>query len=183
MNFFTHLISVFIGSSLGFIFAIFLFYITENYKKKREKKSILKCLHREFQNNIILIDKWIAKVNEIIFVISNDAKLLQMYINFSLFQSYFLKESSKKGILYDFIDNKDIIRLNEMLALINQEEEKYINKVISSWNFDKLIKKGALDIFNDYKKILSAYKIDLENIMGKIFKNKKPASLVSHVSR
>jgi len=164
MIFREQLFSTFLGSFLGFLFAILLFFITYWLANKKIKSSYKKLLKREFEFNISLLETWLNDLADVIVKISNDDHNIYHYFKYVDFQVYFLKKAFELGIIYDSLKkDEDISKLIDMLNFFSSTNEYFVNQQIKSWKNDEIDKKTITDNMQFGKSEISKYLKFLEN--------------------
>lgn len=102
MTFTEQITSTFIGSILGFGFAIGLFYVTQTIKTNRKTKNLIDNLLNEVTYNITILDKWIEDIELRRRWLSRSEKTFNPIRKHSeIIQIHFLNRSIEEGILYD----------------------------------------------------------------------------------
>lgn len=168
MTFQQQVIATLLGSIAGFLFAIFIFYITENIKTKRIKKNLIKNLKREFEYNISLLQGWIDEIDKILRKITTDDRQIFSYFKYSYYQRLFTQESFHFGILYELYNNEDISTLSTILLHCDINGEQYINQKITQWNTVQIEQRKVLSTFEFEKETLQKYKKQLTELLGKL---------------
>lgn len=158
----------FMGTFFGFIFALILFFVTNNLISRRNKKNLRKHLKRELEYDISLISEWIEEIGKILRkVTSSDLKVFS-YLQYSYFQSYFMQEAFKTGLMYNSLDNDDISQLNRILVRCNMAGERHVNSYIQEWQKQLADQKSTLDRFEFERDQLQKFKRQLKSINLKI---------------
>jgi len=168
MNFFTQLMPIFVGSFMGFIFAIGVFYITENIKKGITKRNLIKNLKNEFLYNIEYINSWIENTVEILNNISKGKRDCSCHQEFTKYQSYFLNKAFQSGILFELFNNVEIKGLIVIMSRYGTYYEDSINQSFKSWQSEDLKTEMAFEIFRASLQLLQIHKTSLEKIVPKI---------------
>ena len=168
MDFGQQVLATFVGTLFGFIFAIFLFLITNYIQNNRAKKNLKKHLKREFQYDISLLQEWIDEIDKILRKITASDITVYSYLKYSLFQRYFMQECFRAGIMYDLFDDSDITNLNYMLVHCDIGGEQLINSFIAQWQKQEMCQKDALAKFEFQKEQLIQYRKHLELLFKKI---------------
>ncbi|MEK6690538.1 MAG: hypothetical protein AABY78_04435 [Nitrospirota bacterium] len=169
MTFQEQVIATLLGSLAGFLFAIVIFYITENIRTKRIKKNLTKNLKREFEYNISLLQEWIDEIDKILRKITANDTQVFSYLKYSYYQRLFAQESFHFGILYElYNNNEDISTLNAIFFHCDINEEQYINQIITKWKDTQIEQKKALSTFEFEKETPQKYKKQLTELLGKL---------------
>jgi len=169
MTFKEQLLSTSLGSFLGFLFAILLFFITYWLINKKTKDSYKKLLKREFLFNISLLETWLDYFDDDIVKISNDDHNIYHYFKYADFQVYFLKKAFEFGIVYDLLKkDEDISKLIDMLSFFSLASEQFVNQQIKLWNSKAIDKKTITDRMqfdknkvNEYLKFIKVFSKDM----------------------
>lgn len=158
------LIPTFVGSSLGFIFSIFLFYLTEKLKNNDGKKNLRDNLQKEIDYNINFLDQYSKDYDKLIREIGTDGIGGEIIFRAARLQRLFILEAFNKGILYKYLDKEDINELDIMLNFfshtmdnlswenLKKYREKSISKKESLQNFE--YEKGKIDKAMNFQKKL-----------------------------
>jgi len=170
MTFKEQLLSTFLGSLLGFLFAIILFVVTYWLANKKIKNSYKKLLKREFEFNISLLETWLNYFEDVIVKISNDDHNIYHYFKYADLQVYFLKKAFELGIVYDSLKkDEDIAKLIGMLDFFSATGETLVYNDIKLWKNSQIDKKAITEIMqyqknkiNEYLKFLKDFIKDLE---------------------
>ena len=168
MTFQEQILSSFIGSFLGFIFAIILFFITNAIIKSQRKKNLNRHLKREFEYDISLLKSWISDIEKVLRKVTLNDFSVYSYLNYSYFQRTFIQKAFDSGIMYNKLDNEDISQLNTILTHCNINLEDYINSFIKKWKGNLLEQKEMSDIFEYEKDLLDKYIKNLSKILKKL---------------
>ena len=168
MTFDQQILATFIGSVLGFIFAIVLFYITEKIKQKKAMSETKKNLKREFGFNISLLTEWTTKLDKVLRQVTADDHDVFEYFRYSDFQRVFIHTAFQQGILYDSFSDDDFYTLNSILIHFFRETETYLALYISRWKNKDITKKEMLQLFEFEKDKVSKYLKVLKNLREKI---------------
>lgn len=173
MGFKQQIVSSFIGTLFGFLFAIVLFLLTDWLYKKKVRKEFKKNLKREFQYNITLLQDWIDKIDVILRQITAKDREIYQYLKYSDLARYFLDESFKLGLIYHSFTNEQIFDLNKLVTHCSFSIEQFVNNKISLWktctemaenNFQKIL----LVDFDFQKSELKRFKKLLEELLKKV---------------
>jgi len=120
-----------VSSLLGFIFALCLFYITQNEKKKLEKHSLANLLKRELEYNIDLIDEWKKYINQDLYFTKWKKPIYVFTADYDSFQNNFIDKAFKAGVIYELLDNNQIKFLLKVLSYYSKERKVIIIKRIN----------------------------------------------------
>ena len=168
MTFGEQVLATLVGSIAGFLFAIALFYLREKITGKRVKKNIAKCLKREFQYNLNLIEEWIQTVDRILQKITvQDYKIFD-YLRYSSYQRFYLYQSFQFGVLYDFFNNEDVKIISDIENHLNINVEQYINFFIDRWKREDIGQREIHSAFDFQKQSLQREKRQLEGLFVKL---------------
>ena len=137
------ILSSFLGSFLGFFFALLLFYITQHERTKLEKGSLANYLKMELEYNVTLIDEWREKIKQDL----KFAERVKQYIFFrpryDLFKIYFIEKAFKYGIIYDLLDNKHINSIAEILTFYTIDRMNRISSRIAYYKDKDIVDRDG----------------------------------------
>ena len=168
MNFWQNVFSTFIGALLGFIFSIFLFYLTSRWSKNAQKKSTEKNLIKEFEFNEHYLQKVLADIKKAIEKITVNDKNVFYYFNYKSYQRLFVQSYFQQGFLYEKLDPDDINLLDTILSRMTQGGEYYINNSIQRWKEDHLNQQQILNILAFERDSIEKFIKDIRRIKQKI---------------
>jgi hypothetical protein len=131
------MITVF-SSLLGFIFALCLFYITQNEKEKLERRSLANLLKSELEYNINLIDEWIKEIKQNLYFTKWAKPVYIFSARYDLFQNNFIDKAFKSGIIYYLFDNNHVKDIAKILAFYTIDRKRSI--------LDRINKNKEIDI-------------------------------------
>jgi hypothetical protein len=153
-----------IGTVAGFIFSIFLFYLTESVKKKRAKEATLKSLQREFEYNIALIDSWKPSMDKAITQIAAGDQQVFEWFPFSRFSRIFTQQAFAAGLIFEVLNNEQAIALEDVLRFFSYDNETYVNNQIRDWKSGTLDQKEALRSMHYNQEMLVKYRKELASL-------------------
>ena len=170
MNFYQNIFSTFIGVFSGFIFSIFLFYLTNRWSKKTQKKSLEKNLVKEFEFNEHYLQKILENLKKGIEKVTVNDKNVFYYFNYVSYQRLFTQSYFQQGFLYEKLDPDDINLLDTILSRMTYGGECYINNSIQNWKEDILNQQQILNILAFERDSLEKFIKDIYRIKQKIVK-------------
>ena len=170
MNFWQNIISTFIGAFLGFIFSICLFYLTNKWSKKSQRKSLEKNLIKEFEFNEHYLQKILEDLKKAIEKITVNDKNVFYYFNYVSFQRLFTQTYFQQGFLYGKLDPDDINLLDTILSRMTQGGEYYINNSIQKWKEANLNQQQILSILSFERDSIEKFIKDIDRIKKKILR-------------
>jgi len=165
MTFGQQVLASFVGTVFGFIFAIFLFLITEVIKSHLGKKTLRKHINREFEYDISLLQEWIDEIDKILRKIGANDPQIFSYLRYTFFQRFFVQEAFRSGIMYNALNNEQISNLNTILLHFDTGIEQYLNGAIQQWKTGKQPQQDALHQFEFEKEQLIKYQKHLRDIL------------------
>ena len=170
MNFWQNIISTFIGAFLGFVFSICLFYLTNKWSKKTQRKSLEKNLIKEFEFNEHYLQKILEDLKKAIEKITVNDKNVFYYFNYVSFQRLFTQTYFQQGFLYGKLDPDDINLLDTILSRMTQGGEYYINNSIQKWKEANLNQQQILSILSFERDSIEKFIKDINRIKQKILR-------------
>ena len=166
MTFAQQVLSSFVGTTFGFIFAILLFLLTNAIKSYLDKKTLRKHLKREFEYDISLLQEWIDEIDKILRKITANDLQVFSYLRYTFFQRFFMQEAFRSGIMYNALNNEHISNLNNILLHCDIGIEQYVNGAIQQWKGGQLPQQDALRLFEFEKDELKKYQKHLSEILS-----------------
>ncbi len=115
MTFEQQSLATFIGALAGFVFSIFLFYLTEKWKNNKANKDLSNNLQRELAYNSNFIESYKEDFEKLIRKIAANDRQIFTIFRFNKLQRLFLFESFNKGLLYKYLNSDEINDLDGML--------------------------------------------------------------------
>ena len=170
MNFWQNMFSTFIGALLGFVFSIFLFYLTNRWTKKREKESLEKNLVKEFEFNEHYLQKVLESLKKAIEKMTVNDKEVFYYFNYIGYQRLFIQTYFQQGFLYEKLDPEDINLLDTILNHMGTGIESYINNSMQRWKEDTIDQKDILRIMTFERDTIEKYIKEAHRMRQKIEK-------------
>jgi len=146
MSFCQNLFSTFIAVLFGFIFSIFLFYLTGKWAKRAQKKSLEKNLIKEFEFNNEYLKKIIADLNKVIEKITVNDKEVFIFFNYLNYQRLFISTYFQQGYLYEKLEPAEINIIDAILNQMSVTGQNYINNSIESWKGGQLSQAQIMKI-------------------------------------
>lgn len=168
MNFWQNVFSTFIGALLGFVFSIFLFYLTRRWSKKAQKKSLEKNLIKEFEFNAHYLQKILEDLKKAIEKITVNDKDVFYYFSYISYQRLFTQTYFQQGFLYERLDPDDINLLDTILSRMTRGGEYHINNSIQRWKEDSLSQQQILKILAFERDSIEKFITDIGRIKQKI---------------
>jgi len=173
MNFCQNVLSTFIGVILGFIFSIFLFYLTQRWTKKTQKKSLEKNLVKEFEFNEHYLRKILEDIKKTIEKITVNDKNVFYFFNYISYQRLFAQAYFQQGYLYEKLEPDDINLIDTILSRMSLGGQAYINNSIQQWKGGYLNQQQILNIVGFERDSIEKYIEDIGQIKQKIVSEKK----------
>ncbi|MCX5632326.1 MAG: hypothetical protein NTW93_01400 [Phycisphaerae bacterium] len=167
-NFREQILSSFIGTFFGFIFAIILFILTNKLIEIRNQKVLIKHLIKELKYDITQIEGWIAEVDKILRKITAEDKRIYYYLKYSDFSRVFTQQAFNSGLLFDKLNDKEISQLNTIFLHCDINTETFVNNYITQWKSSQIERSSMLENFEYEKTCLEKYKNELIDILKKI---------------
>ena len=133
MSFCQNLFSTFIGVLFGFIFSIFLFYLTGKWSKRAQKKSLEKNLIKEFEFNNHYLKRIFDDLNKVIEKIAVNDKNVFIFFNYISYQRLFITTYFQQGYLYEKLEPAEINLIDTILSRMSTGGQNYINNSIQTW--------------------------------------------------
>jgi len=172
MEYWTSLISTFIGALLGFIFSLCLFYLVNKWNRNLQRKSLQKNLIKEFEFNGHYLQSLLGNLNKAIEKINADDKKLYYYCYYKDFQRLFIHLYFQQGIHYEKLNPDDINLLITILNHMTQDVQYFVNSSIQSWKDTKISQQEILDILRFQRDTIEKFIKDIGQIKKKISTNK-----------
>jgi phosphate/sulfate permease len=173
MNFYQNVLSTFIGAILGFIFSIFLFYLTQKWSNRTEKKSLEKNLIKELEFNEHYLSKILQDIKKTIEQITVNDKQVYYYFNYMSYQRTFIQTYFQKGYLYEKLEPEDINLIDTILTRITWAGQEYINTSIQKWKAGSLDQAQILKIMSYERDSIEKFIKDIGVIKKKIIEEKR----------
>jgi hypothetical protein len=122
-----------VGTVAGFVFSIFLFYISEHVRRARDRKKIIAGLMREAAFNIGMCDVWLKGLAGVrLKVAASDLSFFD-YFDYTRALRIFVQEAVKAGALYDVLNDSELVDLDKGLLFLSFASEQDINSKIAQW--------------------------------------------------
>ena len=147
MNFEQQIISTFIGALAGFVFSIFLFYLTEKWKNNKINKSLSSNLQKEFDYNINFLENYKENFETYVRQIAANNKQIYPIFRFSKLQRLFILETFSKGLLYKHLNSDEINNLDAMLSYFTGSMDQIHILYIEQYKIDKVSQQETLQRF------------------------------------
>lgn len=171
MTFEQQILSTFIGALAGFIFSIFLFYLTEKFKINKTNKDLSNNLQKELNHNISFLENYKDEFEKIIRKISANDKQIFTTFRFNKLRRLFILEALNKGLLYKYLSSEEIDELDAMLDYFNvsmdqihyRYVENYINNTMPQQNTLQMFEFNR-DLIVKYLKLIKDLKVKLKKL-------------------
>jgi hypothetical protein len=131
MTFDETVIATAIGSLIGFIFAICLFYITEYWKEKSREIRLEKSAKKELSYNILLFNQQFGVLNNIIDDVASNNITTDKTYGYKNFQSGLLGIYYSSGYATDKLSPTDILFLSTIQDHVYNTQ--HINDDVDTW--------------------------------------------------
>ena len=168
MTFWQNVSSTFIGALFGFVFSLFLFYLTTKWARSSHKKSLEKNLVQELQFNIDFLKKVLGDLGKVIERITVDERNVFYFFEYARYQSFFLLAYFQQGYLYEKLDSDDINSISTILNKMNLSGQNYINSIIQMWKDSNMDQKQALATLGFERDSVEGFIKNLDGIKKKI---------------
>lgn len=152
MEFQQQVLATLAGVMGGFVFSIILFYLTEQWRDRSEKKTILQNVIRECDYNIMLLQRMREQLNDMLQEVAVSKAHIYKPFVFNRIQRLFMQEAFKKGFLYEILESDHIIMVDEMLRYYDAGTDSFARDVLKDLETKKITADKALEHFN-YDKI------------------------------
>lgn len=174
MDFYQQVLATLAGVIGGFVFSIILYYLTERWRMKGEKKTILRNVLQECEYNIVLLIRMREQLNDMLQEVAvNKAQIYKPFV-FSRIQRLFVLEAFKKGFLYEILDSEHINKLDEMLRYYETTTDGLATDVLKRLESREITPDKALEHFDydkrmirDHLEFLRKIKSTIEREIGK----------------
>ena len=170
MTFEQQIISTFIGALAGFIFSIFLFYLTEKWKNSKIHRDLSTNLQKEFDYNINFLENYEAEFGKLIRKVTANDKQIFTIFRFNKLQRLFLLEAFNKGLLYKYLSPDDINELDAMLSYFTNSMDQVHLMYVDEYKNDKTNQQESLQRFEYNKDQISKYLKTVKTLKEKLKK-------------
>jgi len=167
-QFLQQIIATFIGALAAFIFSLLLFYYTEQWKNKRDKKDLSKNIQKEFDYNIAFLKKYKEDFEKIIRQITTGDKTVYLYTRMSKLQRLFIMEAFNKGLLYDYLSIEDLNDLDDLMNHASLGIDQWVMTNLNNYTSGQIDPPMALRSFEFEKSNIEKYVSILERLKAKL---------------
>ena len=170
MSFYQNLVSIFLAVLLGFIFSIILFYLTNKWNRKAQKKSLEKNLIKEFEFNEKYLQGIVKKLSEAIEDITIENRSKYYYFSYKSYQRLFTIVYFKQEFVYEKLDPNDTYRLDLILNRMTLGGEQFMNDLMQKWKENRINQQQALGFTRLERNSIEQFIKDIGKIKQKIIK-------------
>jgi len=164
MTFCEQIIATLIGTIIGFIFALVLFYLTDIIKRNKQKKEIIQLLKREVEFNTKLLLKYLKDINKIIENITANDNRINTYLKYSDFQVIFFGKSIQSGYIYEIFTDDEITKIIDCINHFTLFSENYINNFVGQFKNNEIDQQEMLGLFQFERSEIDKHLNFLRNI-------------------
>ncbi len=132
-SFWSRALATLLGTVAGFLFSIVVFYISEHVKRSRDRKKIIVGLKREAAFNIGLCDAWLKGVPDVRLKVAAGDQNFFNYFDYTRALRIFVQEAVRAGVLYDLLDDSELVDLDKSLLFLSPLSEGDMNGEIAQW--------------------------------------------------
>lgn len=157
MTFEQQIASTFIGALAGFIFSIFLFYLTEKWKNSKANKDLSDNLQKELGYNSNFIEGYKEDFEKLIRKVAANDKQIFTIFRFNKLQRLFILEAFNKGLLYKYLSADEINDLDAMLDYFTFSMNQIHYGYIDDYKNNKTSQQNSLQRFEMNKDLLEKY--------------------------
>jgi hypothetical protein len=137
-SFWSRALATLVGTVAGFVFSIVLFYVSESIKRRRDRSKIVRGLHREATFNVGLCDVWLKGIGEVRLKMAAGDQNFFNYFDYSRALRIFVQEAVKAGVLYDLLEDSELVDLDKGLRFLGPQTEEGLNGLIAQWKAGSL---------------------------------------------
>lgn len=171
MNFYQQIIASLIGTFVGFVFSIVLFYLTEKWKSAHTNKNLSSNIQRELQYNVDFLNGYKDEFEKMLRQVTANTKPVYLIFKHSKLQRLFILEAFQKGLLYKYLTVDEINNMDVMINYFLPYRDQALNQILSSYNSGQNTAQSALatlewdrDQIDLYIKILKNLKTKLKEL-------------------
>jgi hypothetical protein len=160
MNFWPEVLTSVTGVVIGFLFSIVLFYLTERWKRKSERKVVLQNVAKEMGYNIGLLERMREQINDLlqdISVGSDSQPAIYKNFSFGKLQRLFVIEAFNKGLLYEILSPEDINNFDSMLNFFDKTTDEWADDILRKLTNHEVKPNDAHDVFKQLKNRVSEH--------------------------
>jgi putative component of toxin-antitoxin plasmid stabilization module len=132
-SFLSRALATLVGTVAGFLFSIVVFYVSEGVKRSRDRQKIIAGLNREAAFNIGLCESWLKSIGEIRLKVASGDRVVFDYFDYSRALRIFVGEALKAGVLYDLLNDSELVELDKALRFLGPPSEQDINGKVAQW--------------------------------------------------
>lgn len=143
MTYTQQIIATLIGTFVGFIGSLTLFWIKEWSQKKKQQKSLVEHLLYEFDYNISLLSKYEADLSKCIEAINADSRSVFTTVQYDKIARYFSIQFYREGLVMKYLHPEDVKNWNDFLSSLGEGAEAYILDTLEKWRDSNIDKQKA----------------------------------------
>lgn len=144
MTFWEYVLATFGGVGLGFVFSIFLFYLTNRWGRNTRRKLLEKNVAKEFEFNEKYLGEVMKKLDEAIQDITIGDKTRFYYFNYRSYQRLFTNAYFMQDFLYEKLNPDDTYKLDLILTRMTNAGEQFIIGLMGKWKSSQIDQQEAL---------------------------------------
>lgn len=166
MEFQQQVLATLAGVMGGFVFSIILFYLTEQWRERSEKKTILQNVIRECEYNIVLLQRMREQLNDMLQEVAVSKAHIYKPFAFNRIQRIFILEAFKKGFLYESLESEHINKVDEMLRYYETGTDGLASDILKKFESKEITAEKALAHFDYDKRKIREHLDFLRKIKG-----------------
>lgn len=133
MAFWQNVLSTAIGATLGFVFSIALFYISQRVRENTWRRDVRKSFYRELEFNRDYVVAQLDALEKTIERVSNDEREVFPVVRFSGLRTVAYGQYVASGYIWDDLKPKDVSELDEMLWDLGPGAEQLVFETVDGW--------------------------------------------------
>ncbi|TKJ44694.1 hypothetical protein CEE35_07045 [Candidatus Aerophobetes bacterium Ae_b3b] len=168
MTFWEYVFATFGGVGLGFVFSIFLFYLTNRWGRNTRRKLLEKNVVKEFEFNEKYLEEVVKKLEEAIQDITVGDKTRFYYFNYRSYQRLFTNAYFMQNFLYEKLNPNDTYKLDLILNRMTIPGEQFMTSLMDKWNSSQIGQQEALKFARLERDSMKSFIKDIGKIKQKI---------------
>ena len=168
MTFWQYLLATFGGVGLGFVFSIFLFYLTNRWGRNTRRRLLEKNVVKEFEFNEKYLEEVVKKLDEAIQDITIGDKNGSYYFNYRSYQRLFTNAYFMQDFLYEKLNPDDTYKLDLILNRMTSGGEQFMTGLMDKWKSSQIGQEGALRFTRLERDCMKSFIKDIGKMKHKI---------------
>jgi hypothetical protein len=146
LSFWQNVESTALGATLGFVFSIALFYLSQKVSRSTWRRDSRKSFSKELEFNRKYIETQLGALDKTIERIANDEREVFPPVRFSGMRTIAYGQFVGSGYIWDDLRPEDVAQLDEMLWNTGPAAEQLVFQAVEAWRQQQADRKTTYQV-------------------------------------